>query len=331
MTEASVAVPPPESDYTVTIEEVLLGTPGPPGPRGPMGDPGADGPPGPQGDPGPAGGTGPPGPQGTAGSDGADGPPGPQGDPGIPGDTGPKGDTGPQGLAGAQGTTGAQGNAGIKGDTGPQGTTGPQGDAGPAGSAGPKGDVGPKGDTGPAGVGGEAAHWTPALQGLAGWSLLPETPSDSTKLITAGRLQGALVPITEAVTVTRIVFGLASLGATLTAGRNFVGLYRTTGELLASSADQTSAWATGGVKVATIAATPLDPGDYYAVIVCNGTTLIGPSQVAGVGSVDIFNYNPQPAGRYRAILANAGVTTALPTTLANIAPVANLIWFGLGA
>lgn len=105
--------------------QIILGEPGPPGPRG---EQGRTGPPGEIGPRGPLGPRGPKGEAGTDGEPGAVGAAGSDGAAGIPGEQGPQGEPGPQGVHGEQGPAGPQG---AKGDTGPQGPQGPPGAAGP--------------------------------------------------------------------------------------------------------------------------------------------------------------------------------------------------------
>uniref|UniRef100_A0A044UM84 Col_cuticle_N domain-containing protein n=1 Tax=Onchocerca volvulus TaxID=6282 RepID=A0A044UM84_ONCVO len=127
---------------------------GPPGMRGPQGEPGRLGPQGSAGPPGKPGKPGESGPIGKIGSKGAPGKGGPIGPVGAPGDDayagvgvkGPKGLPGPMGSKGPQGMPGRRSN--IPGRQGVQGSIGLPGFQGNMGEFGERGSWGPPGDAG---------------------------------------------------------------------------------------------------------------------------------------------------------------------------------------
>jgi hypothetical protein len=119
----------------------------------------------------------------------------------------------------------------------------------------------------------------PATVGHLAWSddaslitgtLKPTTGTLSFALgvAAAARANGATLTVTVEV---------ATVGATLTAGQNLLGLYRsdnTTLTRLGVSADQGAAWLTTGIKTTTLTlATAINPGDLlYLALLTAGTT-----------------------------------------------------------
>ncbi|MFD9249523.1 collagen-like domain-containing protein [Streptomyces bottropensis] len=223
----------------------LAGTPGPEGPAGPTG---------PEGEPGPAGPAGATGAQGPKGDTGDTGPQGPTGL------TGATGDTGPQGPAGPQGDTGEQGEPGPQGTTGPAGATGAQGPTGEAGPTGPEGPVGPTGPQGPSGADGTD---TPAAHGITAWCYDPALAVNSSQL-TNGVLYLTRVDIAADTDVTKIYWWIGNSGSSPVSGQNQVGLYDSTGTLLAS-ATVDAAISSADLKTTTITSQALDAGAFYWV------------------------------------------------------------------
>ena len=91
---------------------------------------------------------------------------------------------------------------------------------------------------------------------------------------TAGVLYGSRIEVRERTLAAAVVLFCTTAGSTLTAGECFVGLQDAAGDLVAESADQAAAWASTGVKTATLVGGPyqIDPGTYRVVLVANGST-----------------------------------------------------------
>lgn len=91
------------------------------------------------------------------------------------------------------------------------------------------------------------------------------------------------MPSGRPILVTNVNVCLTTLGATLTAGQNFVGLYNKAGNLLAISADQSGVWtgSTGMKTTPMISPTLVYDDVCYAALLANGTT---PPQFARVGN-----------------------------------------------
>lgn len=140
-----------EFSASSSVDDGLVGPPGPEGPRGIPGETGPRGERGPAGPRGATGERGEAGPRGVQGLAGPRGPAGEQGPPGAQGERGERGEPGPRGdrgPAGATGDPGPPGEQGERGEAGPAGEQGVQGERGPAGVRGPRGDIGPVGPTG---------------------------------------------------------------------------------------------------------------------------------------------------------------------------------------
>jgi len=122
----------------------------------------------------------------------------------------------------------------------------------------------------------------PTDHGLIGWVGNPNMfPNQSA--LSAGVLAMVKVKVPVATTVTNSLIAINTLGSGLTSGQNLVGLYNSSGTLLATSADQTTPWASTGLKTAAFTVPPsVSAGDYYVGLLSNGAT--PPQLFRGVGS-----------------------------------------------
>jgi hypothetical protein len=158
-----------------------------------------------------------------------------------------------------------------------------------------------------------AATFTARQSNLHFWTMDPATlPGQSG--MQAGVLHMSRLNLYEAASIDTIYINVQSAGSGLTAGQNLVGLYDQAGTLLSSSADQTTAWGTTGLKVTSIAPVSLVAGAYYLGKLANGTT---PPQLSrGSGSVTLnaamnIGYTMETAR-----FANSGSSlTALPASV----------------
>lgn len=169
--------------------------------------------------------------------------------------------------------------------------------------------------------------FTPADHALIGWNFDPAAATGSTAL-TAGVLYLHRVILRKAATVTNLIAAVTTSGSTLTAGQNLAGLYDANGNLLASTADQSSAWTSTGIKtMALTVAQALAAGTYYVGLLSNGTT--PPTFARGsILSASMVNVGLTVAtGRF----TTYGTTqTSLPTvTMSSAAFSANAYWVAL--
>lgn len=88
---------------------------------------------------------------------------------------------------------------------------------------------------------------------LLAWTYPPEL-SLSSVAGTGGVLYLGRVYIPETITVANLLMYVGIAGATLTAAQNWAGFYDASGALIAKTADQTTAWASAGLKTMALTA-----------------------------------------------------------------------------
>lgn len=129
------------------------------------------------------------------------------------------------------------------------------------------------------------------------------------------------------VVVTNMELWLVTIGATLTAGANWAGIYDANGALRLKSADQASAWTSGANAMKVIALTaqgaftstlPGGPGVFYwAAILANGTTT--PVWAGKTSQVQVdpgFVNGTIPGPRHRVAFSHTGSQTTLGASIA---------------
>lgn len=138
--------------------------------------------------------------------------------------------------------------------------------------------------------------------------------SSGTFTMTLGTIFLSKIVLRKAVTVNNILVAVTTAGATLTSGQCLAGLYDTSGNLLASTGDQSTAWTSTGTK--TMALTSpynASAGFYYIALLSNGTTApviaAGPSPSNGPAAAIGL-----AAGTAR-FLSGPTSQTALPSTI----------------
>lgn len=168
----------------------------------------------------------------------------------------------------------------------------------------------------------------PGDNNLLAWNYDPAVGgTTSTPLGANGTCYVQKLRIDKRVSVTNLHAWVITAGATLTANQCFAGLYNGSKALVASTADQSTAWASTGGKTMALAGGPFacDPGTYYVVLMANGTTR--PAFVRLASGAHNINTS---GDAIRWATSNTGVTTALPGTLSTaFAVAANPYWVGL--
>lgn len=157
--------------------------------------------------------------------------------------------------------------------------------------------------------------FTPADHNVITWTQDPATLRSGGESVTAGSVYLMKVKIVnKPAVVSNITVGLLNTPAGLTVGQNFVGLYNSTGTLLAASADQTAAWATAGTKTAAITPQTLQPGYYYVALLANLTPGTAPQFAMGAGGSSVTNFGLTTAtARF---LIGPAAQTSLPASIA---------------
>lgn len=153
----------------------------------------------------------------------------------------------------------------------------------------------------------------PVNHGFSGWTYDPALALNSS-LLTNGTLYLSKVNIPDDVSVTKLYWWITAVGATPTAGQNWVGIYSAAGTLLASAgvdADITST----GLKTTTIASTALTAGSFYWVaLLFNAGTAPTLSRGTGSGGLASAVNAGLTSGTYR-FATNGTLQTTLPATI----------------
>lgn len=153
----------------------------------------------------------------------------------------------------------------------------------------------------------------PADHGLITWTHDPATLRSASNATTSGTVYLCKVKIMGRATVSKISVGIETAGSGLTSGQSYVGLYDSSGNRLAVSADQSGNWTAAGMKtIALTASQALAPGNYYVAILSVGTTPPQFSMGAG-GAANINVGLASGAGRF---LTGPASQTSLPATIA---------------
>lgn len=155
--------------------------------------------------------------------------------------------------------------------------------------------------------------------------------SSGSSAVTTNVVNLIRVNIRQPLLVTNVLLAIGTAGTTLTSGQNFVGLYNSAGTQIGTSADQTVAWGSTGLKTAALASGPfaVSPGFVWVMLVSN-TTGTTPSffRTGALGAAAMNNGFPVSTARWA---TNGTATTSLP---ASITPASNTLagtgyWAGL--
>ncbi len=165
---------------------------------------------------------------------------------------------------------------------------------------------------------GSVAPMLPEDHGLIGWSV-PIDYATQVSLLSveagAGTLRLSLMRRLPAATITNLHIVVTTAGSGLTAGQCFAALYSRAGTRLGVTADQSTDWASVGVKTMPLTAPVAVPaGDYYVGLWYNGTT--APTVLrSNQGGVGVQATIGQVAGNFNTSRADTGLTTTAPATI----------------
>lgn len=147
------------------------------------------------------------------------------------------------------------------------------------------------------------------------WSCDPAYADKATSAAaTLGAIHLTKVKIVDRATVvTNVVAAIANTVAGLTSAQNFAGVYDSSGNRLALTADQTTAWGSAGLKtMALTAPVTLAVGTYYVALLTNGSNTVQFTAIgggfAGTTSAGLTT------GTARSLVTGTG-NTSLPTTI----------------
>lgn len=169
-------------------------------------------------------------------------------------------------------------------------------------------------------------RWAPQDHGLSAWAYDPAMGASGTILGASGTVNFVKIHVPFGGPISNIWVLLTAAGSGLTSGQCFAGLYNSAGTLLAATADQSTAWASGGSKSMALTGAPITvtPGDYFVGFFANGTTL--PTFLRAVSqnaNINLSNANS------RFGTASTGNTTAMPSTLGTLTAASNAWWAAL--
>ena len=144
-----------------------------------------------------------------------------------------------------------------------------------------------------------------------------------------GTLYVVRVHVPVAATVRNILAAITNAGSGLRAGQCFAGLWSASGGArVGVTADQSTGWATTGVKTMALTSTAnLAAGDYYIGLYANGTTL--PNFARGNNQIGGAFANAGMSGNFRVATANTGLTTTPPATLGALTASSTAWWLAL--
>jgi hypothetical protein len=168
----------------------------------------------------------------------------------------------------------------------------------------------------------------PSDHNLLGWTYDPICLAGSNvALATAGKLYLFKIKIVEAMSITNIIADCVAAGTSLTSGQCFVALYQD-GSLIGQSADQSTAWASTGIKTMALAGGPfaVSAGYVYAAFWFNGTT--GPAFYRSSGLTEMHNVG-LTAANSRFASSDSSVTTTAPASLGTKTAINIAVWVGL--
>lgn len=166
----------------------------------------------------------------------------------------------------------------------------------------------------------------PHERGYKSWTQQPETTQSVGTAPPSGAMRLQRHKIRTAETITNLHVGVLTIGATLTAGQNLMGIYDTAGNLLAQTGDQSVAWTTVGLKTAALTSPlALPAGDFYVGFLSVGTT--PPAFARGHDNSSSFVNGLTASGQHLYISHGAGLT-ALPATVTLTNTSGTAFWTG---
>lgn len=150
----------------------------------------------------------------------------------------------------------------------------------------------------------------PGETSLVAWAFDPANIA-SGKAGTAGTLYLSALYVAKSATVTKLLWGINTAGATATSGQNFVGLYSSSGTLLASVGVDARVTTTG-LFTETISAS-VTPGLYWVGFMFNASTM--PQVYRGQDLNATLMNSGATTSTLRFCTNGTGLTTSLPSTI----------------
>ena len=176
----------------------------------------------------------------------------------------------------------------------------------------------------------------PQDQGLLAWNYDPLTAGSGTATISE-TLYLLAIQVREPLSVTNIVLNLTTVGGTLTSSESLVALFNSSGTQIGVSADQSTAWGSGGstgAKTIPLASGPfaIPAGLYYVAILSVGSGTMPSFLRAGLtGTASAADGGNATAATFR-FAVNGTSATSMPSSLtlsSNAHSGAEQYWVGL--
>jgi hypothetical protein len=132
-------------------------------------------------------------------------------------------------------------------------------------------------------------------------------------------------------TISTIAVYVGTAGSSLTSSENFAGIYNSSGTLKGSTADQTTAWGTTGLKsmALTSAFTSIPAGRYYLAILSNGTTppaFRAPAAVPNLANAGLSGANLRYAAYSSSLTALPGTITMASLVTSNAMSIGAVLY-----
>lgn len=168
--------------------------------------------------------------------------------------------------------------------------------------------------------------WMPSDYGWLAWTHDIIATGNDTALPN-GTLVISGIKIPTATTITNVILAISTAGSSLTSGQCFAALFQN-GNLLASTADQSSNFTSSGVKtMALTSAQSVSAGLIHVGVFCNGTTNpIFFRASTGTGAINSHVNAGLSSTAFRYAVANTGLTTAMPSTLGTQSSTNRMLW-----
>ena len=129
--------------------------------------------------------------------------------------------------------------------------------------------------------------------------------------------------------ITNLHLYVTTASATLTSGQNFAAIYNSSKNLLGTTADQSTAWVSTGLKTMAISGGPVTvpAGVFYIAFFTNATTR--PAFLRTTSTVAVILNGILSATNAAFASANSGRTTSMPATLGAFTAVSAGYWTGV--
>ena len=168
------------------------------------------------------------------------------------------------------------------------------------------------------------SDWRPIDYGFVSWSF--DLANIASQLApAAGQAQVIKLKVPQGGSITNIILGVGTAGATLTAGRNFAAIYQDNA-LLGVTSDQSSEWNSIGLKVMPIDGGPItvNAGTVDILFWATGTTR--PGFVRGTSTSNVILAGGLTGTDLRFATANTGLTTTAPATIGTKTVITIAYW-----